>query len=126
MSRGLVITTKLGKPVDPRNFYRVFQTRCRRACLPTTTVHATRKACASLLVALDVHPRVAMQILRHSQIAVTMDVYGQATSDSTFASVEGARRAARTPLSITTRRHRCCTLLLYLALWRFLRIAKCR
>ena len=27
-------------------------------------VHATRKACASILVALDVHPRVAMQILK--------------------------------------------------------------
>ena len=81
---GLVITTKLGKPVDPRNFYRAFQARCRRAGVPTTTVHATRKACASLLVALDVHPRVAMQILRHSQIAVTMDVYSQVTSDSTL------------------------------------------
>jgi integrase len=49
---GLVITTKLGKPVDPRNFYRAFQIRCRRAGVPTTTVQATRKACAFLLVAL--------------------------------------------------------------------------
>jgi integrase len=80
----LVITTKLGRPVDPRNFYRPFQTRRRRAGAPTTTVHATRKACAPLLVALDVHPRVAMQILRHNQITVTMDVYGQVTSDSTL------------------------------------------
>ena len=54
-----------------------------RQRVPVTTVHATRKACASLLVALDVHPRVAMQILRQSQIAVTMDVYSQVTSDST-------------------------------------------
>jgi hypothetical protein len=52
--------------------------------VPTTTVHAARKACASLLVALDVHPRVAMQILRHSQIAVTMDVCSQVTSESTL------------------------------------------
>ena len=36
-----------------------------------------------LLVALDVHPRVAMQILRHSKIAVTMDVYSQVTSTAT-------------------------------------------
>ena len=27
------------------------------------------------LAALDVHPRVAMQILRHSKIAVTMEIY---------------------------------------------------
>jgi integrase len=79
----LVLTTPLGTPVDPRNFHRAFIARCRKAGVPVTTVHATRKACASLLVALDVHPRVAMQILRHSQIAVTMDVYSQVTSDAT-------------------------------------------
>jgi integrase len=45
-------------------------------------VHATRRTCASLLVALDVHPRVAMTILRHSKIAVTMDIYSQASSAS--------------------------------------------
>jgi hypothetical protein len=28
-----------------------------------------------LLVELDVHPRVAMQILRHSRISITMDIY---------------------------------------------------
>jgi integrase len=31
---------------------------------PRITVHGTRKTCASLLAALDVHPRVAMRILR--------------------------------------------------------------
>ena len=31
-----------------------------------------------LLAALDVHPRVAMAILRHSRIALTMEVYTQA------------------------------------------------
>jgi integrase len=39
--------------------------------------------CASLLVALDVHPRVAMQILRHSQIGVTMNVYSEVSSTET-------------------------------------------
>jgi hypothetical protein len=34
-----------------------------------------RKTCRSLLAALDVHPRVAMQILGHSKIAVTMEIY---------------------------------------------------
>jgi integrase len=38
------------------------------------TVHGTRKTCGSLLAALDIHPRVAMQILRHSKIAVTMEI----------------------------------------------------
>lgn len=53
------------------------------ARVPRITVHGTRKTCASLLAALDVHPRVAMRILRHSKIAVTMEVYTEAPSDAT-------------------------------------------
>ena len=46
-------------------------------------MHASRRTCASLLVALDVPPRVVMQILRHSQIAVTMNVYSEVYSEET-------------------------------------------
>ena len=46
-------------------------------------MHSTRRTCASLLIELDVHPRVAMQILRRSQIAVTMDIYSQIASANT-------------------------------------------
>jgi integrase len=38
-------------------------------------VHDTRRTCGSLLAALDVHPRVAMAILWHSKIALTMEIY---------------------------------------------------
>ena len=41
------------------------------------TVHDTRRTCGSLLAALDVHPRIAMSILRHSRIALTMEIYTQ-------------------------------------------------
>ena len=83
--------------------------RTKRAGVPVTPVHLTRKACASLLVALDVHPRVAMQILRHSKIAVTMEVYAEVVSSST-------KDALRGSVSSSTRgiwHDRCCTLLLY-------------
>jgi integrase len=69
--------------VEPRNFNRSFATACRKAGVRLIPVHATRKTCASLLVALDVHPRVAMQILRHSQISVTMNVYSEVSSTAT-------------------------------------------
>jgi hypothetical protein len=36
-----------------------------------------------LLAALDVHPRVAMQILRHTKIALTMDIYSEVPSAAT-------------------------------------------
>ncbi|GAA3513679.1 integrase [Streptosporangium album] len=34
-------------------------------------------------MALDVHPRAAMQILRHSQISVTMNIYSEVPSEET-------------------------------------------
>lgn len=80
---GLVFTTKYGTPVEPRNFHRSFKAASARADVPLVSVHTTRRTCASMLVALDVHPRVAMQILRHSQIAVTMNVYSEVSSKET-------------------------------------------
>ena len=46
-------------------------------------IHDTRRTCGSLLAALDVHPRVAMAILRHSRIALTMDIYTQVPDKTT-------------------------------------------
>ena len=80
---GLVFTTRLGDPVDPRNFHRDFKLRAAKAGVPVVPIHSTRRTCASLLVALDVHPRVAMAVLRHSRIALTMEIYSQVSSSST-------------------------------------------
>ncbi|MER5326768.1 site-specific integrase [Streptosporangium roseum] len=79
----LVFTTRNGTPIEPRNFNRAFEAHCRKAGVPNIRVHDTRHTCASLLAALDVHPRVAMRILRHSQISMTMDVYTQIPSPET-------------------------------------------
>jgi hypothetical protein len=46
-------------------------------------MHDTRHTSGSLLAALDVHPRVAMQILPHGKIAVPMEVYTHVPSEST-------------------------------------------
>ena len=80
---GLVLTTRYGMPIDPRNFHRMFKERAVKAGVPIISVHSARRTCASLLVAMNVHPRVAMAILRHSQIAVTMDIYSQVSSEGT-------------------------------------------
>ncbi|MGV9384384.1 site-specific integrase [Nonomuraea sp. NPDC003707] len=80
---GLVFTTASGRPIEPSNFRRSFANACAKAGVRRVHVHATRKTCASLLVALDVHPRVAMRILRHSRIAVTMNIYSEVSSEET-------------------------------------------
>lgn len=62
-----VISTASSRPVDPRNFYRSFQRRIEKAGVPRIPLHGTRHTTASLLVELDVHPRVIMQILCHAR-----------------------------------------------------------
>ncbi|WP_235018412.1 tyrosine-type recombinase/integrase [Thermomonospora echinospora] len=81
---GLIFTTRTGQPINPHNFNRSFDQRCAKAGVRKITVHDTRHTCATLLAALDVHPRVAMRVLRHAQIAVTMEVYTEVSDAKTL------------------------------------------
>jgi integrase len=67
----LVFTTRWGTPIEPRNFNRSFDARCAKAGIPRIPVHDTRRTCAPLLAALDVHPEAATRILRHAKITIT-------------------------------------------------------
>jgi len=79
----LVFTTRTGRPFEPRNINRAFDVRCVRCGVRRITLHDTRRTCGSLLAALDVHPRIAMAILRHSRIALTMEIYTQVPDKGT-------------------------------------------
>ena len=79
----LVFTGRYGTPVDPRTLNRKFTARCEAAGVRPITVHDARHTCATLLVDLDVHPRVIMRILWHTDQAVTMEIYANASSAAT-------------------------------------------
>lgn len=50
---------------------------------PVITVHDARQTCGTLFAALDVHPRVAMEILRHAEFSLTMEIYTQVSDEQT-------------------------------------------
>lgn len=79
----LLFTTATGNPIEPRNLKRSFDARCKKAGVRQIKIHDTRRTCGSLLAALEVHPRIAMAILRHSKIAMTMEVYTQVPDKAT-------------------------------------------
>lgn len=83
LGSGLVFTGHYGTPIDPRTLNRRFDARCATAGVRRLRVHDARKTCATLLVDLDVHPRVIMRVLRHADVAVTMEVYANASAKST-------------------------------------------
>jgi hypothetical protein len=72
---GFVFTTSNGTPLDGRNVLRYFQNALRRARLPHQRFHDTRHACASLLLAQGVPDHLVMNILGHSSIGVTKNLY---------------------------------------------------
>jgi hypothetical protein len=80
---GLVLTTRSGQPIEPRNFNRSFATAAPRRAFARSRYTRRARRAPRVLIATDVHPRVAMQILRHSQISVTMNVYSEVSSDAT-------------------------------------------
>jgi integrase len=80
---GLVFTTRTGHAIEPRAVNRRFDARCAKAGVRRIRVHDTRRTCGSLLAALDVHPRVAMRILRHTKIAITMEIYTEVPDPAT-------------------------------------------
>jgi integrase len=75
VSTDLVFTTQLGTAIDPRNVNRWLNELCARAGVRRIRPHDLRHTCASLLLAQGVPARVVMDILGHSQIAVTLDIY---------------------------------------------------
>jgi integrase len=72
----LVFTTASGRHVEPRNLNTAFTRLLARAEVRVIRFHDLRHTCATLLLARAVSPRVVMDILGHSQIAVTMNIYG--------------------------------------------------
>ncbi|MEE1939657.1 site-specific integrase [Streptomyces sp. TRM 70361] len=73
--QGLVFTTKNGTPIEPRNLNRSFEALCARAKVRRVRFHDLRHTCASLLHEQGADARMIMEVLGHSSIRVTMDVY---------------------------------------------------
>ncbi|WP_218106014.1 tyrosine-type recombinase/integrase [Micromonospora citrea] len=72
---GLVFATTVGTPIHPRNDYRSFREIIRQAGLRQVRLHDLRHTAASVLLAQGVPARVVMEILGHSQISVTLNIY---------------------------------------------------
>jgi integrase len=72
---GFLFTTTVGTPLDGPTVTHRFQKALKMAKLPHMRFHDLRHTCATLLLVQGVHPRLVMEILGHSQIAVTMNTY---------------------------------------------------
>lgn len=77
-----VFTSRVGTPLEPRTLTRTFHALCERIGLRRVRLHDLRHTCVSLLLALGVSPRVVMDIVGHSAIEMTMNVYAHVSLDN--------------------------------------------
>jgi integrase len=74
----LVFATTKGTPMDPARVTRALHRATARAELPRVRFHDLRHSCASIMAAEGVQPRVAMEILGHSDVRTTLSIYTHA------------------------------------------------
>lgn len=84
---GLVFTTELGGPVDPRNLLRVVETAAKVAGVDTD-LHTIRHSAAVAWLEAGVHIKAVADLLGHSSVAITGDIYGHTSDDTARAAVD--------------------------------------
>ena len=78
---GFVFTTEFGEPCDPRNGLRALKVAATRAGLADAGLHTLRHSAASVMLTHGIPLKVVSDILGHSSIAITGDVYGHVAPD---------------------------------------------
>ena len=80
--RDLVFTNSIGRPCEARNVIRMSYTPLlERARVPYVKFHALRHSAATLLLSQGVHPKIVAEMLGHTTIAMTLDIYSHVTLD---------------------------------------------
>ena len=80
--QGYVFGTSRGTALEPRNLTRMWTVLCTAQGVRKVPLHGLRHTCISLLLALGVHPRIVMEIVGHSAMETTMNIYGHVNLDN--------------------------------------------
>src|SRR6185437_3593086 len=86
---GLVFTTEFGGPVEPRSLLRVVEGAAKAAGVDGVGVHTLRHSAAVGWLEAGTHIKAVADMLGHSSIAVTGDIYGHTSDDTARAAVDG-------------------------------------
>jgi integrase len=85
---GLVFTTEFGGPVDPRNVLRTVELAANKAGVAAVGVHTLRHSAAVAWLEAGVHIKAVADLLGHSSISITGDIYGHTSDDTARAAID--------------------------------------
>lgn len=71
----LVVCQPNGKPVSTGNFHKFWTRILENTGMRQIRFHDLRHTCASLLLSVGVHPKIVQELLGHSSIKITLDLY---------------------------------------------------
>ena len=77
----LVLTSEAGTPIDPRSFIRKFHNLINKAGLEHANVHSMRHTFATRLLEANEHAKVVQEMMGHSSISLTLDIYSHVLPD---------------------------------------------
>lgn len=80
-NNNLVFCTEFGKPLEPRNFTRLFYSITKKSNLEGVNFHALRHTYATRLLEPNEHPKVVQELLGHTSITMTLDIYSHVMPD---------------------------------------------
>jgi len=78
---GLLFTSQIGTPLEPRGFNRRHERILKKAGLKHVRVHDLRHTFATLLLQNGESPSNVSEILGHARTSTTLDIYGHSTSE---------------------------------------------
>ena len=90
---GLIFATETGTTINPSNLRnRSFRPLLKRAGLRPIRFHDLRHTCATLLHSKNVNPKVVSEMLGHTSISITLDIYSHLLPDMQEKAVEALEK----------------------------------
>jgi len=72
---GVVFCNMYGSYYEPSNLHDAYKKLLKSAGLPDIRFHDLRHSAATILLGMGVHPKIVQELLGHSSISITMDIY---------------------------------------------------
>jgi integrase len=95
VERNLVFPSQVGTPLSESNLARAYKVLLKRAELPAITFHDLRHTAGSLMLRAGARMTEVSEVLGHSSVKVTQDIYAHAFPETRREAVAGMARLLR-------------------------------